>query len=159
MSTGYDETETDDVTETPDSDQSPAALREAAKRGTKARQEADSLKRENAFLKAGINPDDPRLGYFVRGYDGELKTDVIREAAVAAGFIQADPGQQEQAAVQQQQAGAQERIMQAATGAAVENNSEAAVLAQLERAMNEGGIEAMLDVARQYGVPTTYDGQ
>jgi hypothetical protein len=37
----------------------------------------------------------------------------------------------------------------------MEDHSEAAALSRLESALNEGGIEAMLDVARQYGVPTT----
>ena len=35
--------------------------------------------------------------------------------------------------------------------------SEEAALAQLEAAMEEGGIEAMLDVARQFGIPTNIE--
>jgi hypothetical protein len=36
-------------------------------------------------------------------------------------------------------------------------NFEISALAQLESAMEEGGIEAMLDVARQFGIPTNID--
>jgi hypothetical protein len=161
MSTTYDEFDDDDTpTEEPaqGSAQTPADLREAAKRGAKAKAEAESLRRENAFLKAGINPDDSRLGYFVRGYNGELKTEQIRAAAVEAGFI-SDPQAQQQQEQQAANIGSQQRVALASAGAQVESTSEAAVMAQLEQAMAEGGINAMLDVARSYGVPVTYDGQ
>jgi ribosomal protein L12E/L44/L45/RPP1/RPP2 len=49
--------------------------------------DVDTLKRENAFLKAGIKPDDPKAKYFVRGYDGELTADAILAEAKAAGII------------------------------------------------------------------------
>jgi hypothetical protein len=47
--------------------------------------------------------------------------------------------------------------MSASSGVAYEGLSEEAALAQLEAAMEEGGIEAMLDVARQFGIPTNID--
>lgn len=56
------------------------ALREAADAGRKA-------VRENAFLKAGIDPDDPKMKYFVAGYSGELTKDAIAAEAKAAGFL------------------------------------------------------------------------
>jgi hypothetical protein len=43
--------------------------------------------------------------------------------------------------------------MTAAAGAIMEDSSEEAAYARLESAMEEGGVEAMLDVARQYGIP------
>jgi len=161
MSNGYDEiddTDDDEATETPKG-QTPADLREAAKRGAKAKQEADSLRRENAFLKAGINTDDQRLRYFVKGYDGELRPDEIRKAAVEAGFIAADPTEQQAQEQQQAVADAQRRTVNASQGAANVPQSEADALAQLEAAFNQGGVPAMLEVARQYGLQTTYDGQ
>jgi hypothetical protein len=45
--------------------------------------------------------------------------------------------------------------MAASAGATSEDISEAAAMSRMEAAMQEGGIEAMLDVARQYGVPTS----
>lgn len=63
-------------------------LREAAERGREARQEAEQLRRENAFLKAGIDPESPRAKYFVKGYDGELSAEAIKSEAQAAGIFE-----------------------------------------------------------------------
>lgn len=140
---GNDEQDQQEVT--------PKALREAANRSAKHKQEADTLRRENAFLKAGINADDARLAYFVKGYDGELSAEAIRKAAYDAGFIQ--PPQQGQQAQGQQIAAAEQRIMQAGAGAMGEGVTEAGAIARLEAAMSEGGVPAMLEVARQFGIP------
>jgi hypothetical protein len=56
------------------------ALREAA-------QSAEQAKRELSFVKAGINPDDPKAKYFVKGYDGELTVEAIKAAAEEASLI------------------------------------------------------------------------
>jgi hypothetical protein len=50
--------------------------------------EAEAIKRENAFMKAGIPMDDPMAKYFVRGYDGEISAEAIRAAAQEANLIQ-----------------------------------------------------------------------
>lgn len=60
--------------------ETPAELRAAADRGRK-------LERENAFLKAGIDTDDPRMRYFVEGYQGDLTKEAIVAEATTAGFI------------------------------------------------------------------------
>lgn len=49
--------------------------------------EAQKATRELMFLKAGVNPDDPKTKYFVKGYDGELTVDAIRQAAEEASYI------------------------------------------------------------------------
>lgn len=49
--------------------------------------EAEKAKRELMFLKAGVNPDDPKAKYFVKGYDGELTVEAIRQAAEEASYI------------------------------------------------------------------------
>ena len=129
------------------------SLRRAANSKKKIEQELLQAKRELAFAKAGIDPDDPRMRYFVKGYEGELTPAAVRQAATEAGFISApvDSGsdQAQQVAVQQ----AQERVMTASAGAVIEDASEAAAYARLEQAMEEGGVPAMLEVARQYGIP------
>jgi len=132
------------------------SLRKAASRSKKLEQELNQMQRELAFFKAGIPQDDPRMRYFIKGYDGELDADAIRQAAVQAGFLQIQTSP-EQAQVQEAIA-AEGRVMAASAGAVAEDNSEGAALARLEAALNEGGVEAMLDVARQYGIPTTHDG-
>lgn len=50
--------------------------------------EAEAIKRENAFMKAGIPMDDPMAKYFVKGYDGEISAEAIRAAAQEANLIQ-----------------------------------------------------------------------
>ena len=49
--------------------------------------ESEVAKRELAFVKAGIDLTAPASKYFVKGYDGELSPESIREAAVEAQLI------------------------------------------------------------------------
>lgn len=125
------------------------SLRRAANGKKKLEQELAEAKRQLAFVKAGINPDDPRMKYFVKGYDGEMTAQAVRQAAMEAGFLQAAAD----ASVPREVAQAQDRVVNAAIGGAYENDGESAALARMEQAMQEGGIDAMLDVARQFGIP------
>lgn len=146
-----------DETLTEDNDQdSLKNLRAAANRAKKLEAELNQMKRQMAFYQAGISQDDPRMQYFIKGYDGELEPDAIRSAATEAGFLQPQAESQE-APQENPVAAAEQRVMAASAGAVAEDNSEAAALAKLESALAEGGVEAMLDVARSYGVPTTTD--
>jgi hypothetical protein len=131
------------------------SLRAAAKGKKQLEQELAELKRELAFARAGLPMSDPKMNYFIKGYDGELSAEAIRQAALDAGFLASQPAQSNPA--MDQAGAAQQRVMQASSGVAFEGLSEEAALAQLEAAMEEGGIEAMLDVARQYGIPTHID--
>ena len=151
---------TDDTYETDDIESSGdmgdiKSLRRAASGKKKLEQELNELKRELAFAKAGLAMDDPKLKYFVKGYDGEMTAEAIREAALEAGFIASqsqgeDPGLASAGE-------AQHRVMSASSGAAYDSVTEEAALAQLEAAMEEGGLEAFLDVARQFGMPTNIE--
>jgi len=133
-------------------EESASDLRKAARRGAKAAKELEMLRKELAFYKAGISMDDPKMRYFVKGYEGEMTAEAIREAALEAGFI-ASQTQEEVPTEQQQQAfSAQQRVMAASAGAGTQDNSEEAALSLMEQAMEEGGVEAMLDVARQFGM-------
>lgn len=131
------------------------SLRRAANSKKQLEKELAEAKRELAFARAGISMDDPKLKYFVRGYDGEMTAEAIRQAALEAGFL-ASQSQGEDPNLAAAGA-AQQRVMQAASGVSYEGMTEEAALAQLESAMQEGGIEAMLDVARQFGIPTHID--
>jgi len=53
--------------------------------------EAEQAKRELAFVKAGIDPADNAAKYFVKGYDGELTVDAIKQAAVEARLLSPAP--------------------------------------------------------------------
>jgi ribosomal protein L12E/L44/L45/RPP1/RPP2 len=151
---------TDDDFDTNESDQEQnsgdiKSLRRAASGKKQLEQELEAARRELAFVKAGINPDDPKMRYFVKGYEGDLSAEAVRQAALEAGFLASQPqgGNQEL----QQAAAAQQRVMNASAGAMYEDASEEAALARLEEAMEEGGVDAMLEVARQYGIPTNIE--
>jgi hypothetical protein len=134
------------------------ALRRAANAAKKLKAENTRMRRELAFAKAGIPLTDPKMNYFVKGYEGDLESEAIREAAVEAGFLvveQAAPQEQADNREGEAVAQAQRRVMAASAGATSEDISEAAAIARMEAAMQEGGLEAMLDVARQYGIPTS----
>jgi ribosomal protein L12E/L44/L45/RPP1/RPP2 len=159
MTTQFDEDfSDDDDLEQPEPQVDIKSLRKAANRSKKLEAELNSLRREMAFAKAGLPLDDPKMNYFVKGYEGEMSAEAIRQAALEAGFL-ASQSSQEKAPdpALQAAAAAQTRVMQASAGAAVEGESEASALAHLEQAMAEGGIEAMIQVAQQYGIPTAYD--
>jgi ribosomal protein L12E/L44/L45/RPP1/RPP2 len=152
MSTNYadEDYDTDEVDES-EASESPRGLRRAANKGKKLESENQQLKRELAFFKAGIDTDDPRMKYFAKGYEGELTAEAVRQAAMEAGFIQTQSAAQN--AQNQEIASAQQRVLTASAGAIYEDSSEDAAFSRLEQAMEEGGVDAMMEVARQYGIP------
>lgn len=149
MSDGYIEDEYDE------DDTSIKGLRRAANKAKKLEAEMEFMKRELAFARAGLPLDDPSLSYFVKGYDGDLEADSILEAAEQAGFIEFvedEDGDQDQS-----HDPAQDRVMAAAAGGMAENVTEAAALSRMEDALKEGGVDALLSVAQEYGVPIAAD--
>lgn len=100
--------------------------------------EAAAVRRELAFVKAGINPDDPKFKYFVKAYDGDLAPEALNQALVEAQLISPPDTSGEAAAWQ--------RTNQVAAGAqtaqppvdwnrrVAEATSEAEVMAILEEA-------------------------
>lgn len=148
-----EETEETDASQS-QQETAPAALREAAKRGKAVIAERDALKRENAFLRAGIDPQDKRLRYFAAGYDGDLDSEAIKLAAVEAGFMvaaQADP------AVAVANA-AEQRVVSASTGAAPEAQGLDAAAAQMQEVLAQHGSQGLAAVLASSGFPTTQDG-
>lgn len=150
MSQYDDDLDLDDEQDQSDQQDSPRSLRRAANQSGKLKKENADLKRELAFAKAGIDLADPKMGYFVRGYEGELDPKAIKSAAAEAGFLappqsQPDPGAQ-------QAAGAQQRIGDVLAGAPSETGG-LSVEAQMDEAFRSGGVDAMLEVVRQAGVP------
>ena len=138
-----------------DEESSPKGLRRAANKAKKYEIELNAALRKLAFYEAGIPLNDPKMNYFIKGYDGDLDALTIRTAAIQAGFMQ--DGQVQNDESTQESMAAQDRISRASAGAMPEDVTESAALARLESAMEEGGVEAMLDVARQYGIPIATD--
>ena len=62
-------------------------LRDAADRGRKATQELDQVKREMAFLKAGVDTDTKAGQLLFKAYDGELDMESIRVEADELGLF------------------------------------------------------------------------
>ena len=65
-------------------------LKDAEARASDAEDRASSYERRDTFRSAGLDPDDARVKYFVKGYEGELDAEAIRQEATAAGFLGAD---------------------------------------------------------------------
>ena len=124
-------------------------LRAKAKKADQFERENATLKRELAFVKAGVPLDDPKMTYFVKGYDGDLDPHAIKQAAVEAGFMQA-PQQQADPAVQAAEQG-QAAVMAASTGTEPAFDDRA-IDYKMEQAYAEGGLQGLSDVAQQYGV-------
>lgn len=130
-----------------------AALRRANTAQKNAEKEAAAAKRDLAFLKAGIDPEDTRLSYFVKGYDGPFEVEKIKEAAVAAGFLQAPEQTPEQQAAQQA-LGASQRIAGAAVAAQAAPSADMARRQALEDAYKAGGMEGLTAAMNAVGIPS-----
>ena len=99
-------------------------LRDAADRGKKASQELDQMKREMAFLKAGVDTDSKAGQLLFKAYDGDLETDLIRIEAEELGILKdaAPPPESENSEADVRVA--QERRDLAADHIAPENQTE-----------------------------------
>lgn len=142
MSDNYNETDDD-------GDEDFKNLRAKARKADQFERENSQLKRELAFTKAGIPMEDPRMGYFVKGYEGDLEPDSIKQAAIDAGFIAA-PQQPADPAVDQARQG-QQRVMAASTGTAPVDDG-AGVMYGMRQAYAEGDLAALSAYTEQYGV-------
>lgn len=125
-------------------------LRAKAKKADQYERELNDMKRQMAFIQAGVPMDDPKMAYFVKGYEGELDAEAIKGAAVEAGFMAAPAPPEPDAAVQQAQQ-SQERVVAASSGTAP-SFDENSVAYGMQQALAEGGLEAMSEYAAQYGI-------
>lgn len=132
-----------------------ATLRKEKKARSDAERERDEARRALAFFQAGIDPADARLGYFVRGYQGEMTPTAIKDAATSAGFLQAPP--QGPTPEQQAQLAAQERASQVAAAAQAPENGIDARNQALNEAYAQGGTGAVLAKLTEWGIPIKTD--
>ena len=131
-----------------DGDEDFKNLRAKAKKADQYERENLSLKREMAFVKAGIPMEDPRMGYFVKGYEGDLEPSSIKQAAIDAGFIAAevvvDP------VLDQARAG-QQRVLAASSGSAPVDDG-ARIAYGMQQAYAEGDLDGLSAYTAQYGI-------
>lgn len=90
----YDEEDfvTEETEETQESGKDRKWIRDLEKRAKQADQikaEAESAKRELAFLKAGIDLNTPQGKLFAKAYDGEFTADAVKSAAEEYGVLEA----------------------------------------------------------------------
>lgn len=110
----------------------------------------ETSRKKLAFYEAGINMTDPKMAYFVKGYDGDLDAEAIRAAAVDAGFIEKPPpSEAEQQA--QESAQAADRVANAATNTAPPPPNQADRQREYAEALATGGPQALAAIAAKYG--------
>lgn len=126
-------------------------LRQAASRAKDLERESTEKDRMIAFYRAGINPEDARTKYFVKGYEGDLDPDSIKKEARDAGFL-AESGPTPQ---QQQQLDGSQRIGQVVSGSQPQGGIDKE--AALEAAYTEGGVIGLERALRDFGIPTSDD--
>lgn len=121
-----------------------AAARKAAE------ERAAAAERELAFAKAGLDLNDPKMSYFVKGYDGDPTPEAIRHAAETAGFLsQPEPAPQVPAEELQQHV----QAASLSAGAQVTiPDSDAQYQAEIAQARTK---DEVLAVMAKYGSPTT----
>jgi hypothetical protein len=124
-------------------------MRAAANKAPKLEKELAAAKRELAFVKAGVPLDDPKMAYFVKGYDGELDPQAIKDAAVEAGFMAA-PAQPVDPAVEQARFG--QAAVVAAGADSRPGTDPNSVRFEMEQAYKEGGLEGLSAVTARHGV-------
>lgn len=133
-----------------------AAKRRSDKAARDAKAEADTLRRELAFTRAGLDPaKDPRLAYFIKGYEGEATPEAVLAAAQAAGFV--EPPQTGPTPEQQETLSTNGRIDAAAAGAAGPDMGDAAALQSLDEAYLAAGKEGVLAKLSEYGISPIID--
>ena len=99
-------------------------LRDAAERGKKATQELDAMKREMAFLKAGVDTDTKAGQLLYKAYDGELETDLLRAEAAELGILRDAPAPVQEKSDDSDRQATQERRALAENTVPPENQTE-----------------------------------
>lgn len=131
------------------------ALRKAARERNDLEAQLNANSRELAFAKADLDHADPRLKYFIKGYEGDLTPEAIRTQAEADGFLkkmQQDPTPPPGANPREVQA--QQRLARASSGA---NDTPAPELGDLIRQAKNP--EEIMKLMVQAGYPTTWNRQ
>lgn len=104
-------------------------------------EESSAAARELAFVKAGVDPNLPISKYFMKGYDGELNAEAIREAAIEAQLIRDAQAEQVKA-----EAGTWDRSTQMAADSS--NEPPVDWGQRISQAKNAAEVEALLAEAK-----------
>lgn len=149
--------------------QEAGAVRKARADKEKAEADLAAQRKENAFLRVGLDLDKPVISDFYKAYDGDLSLDAIKAAATARGYLgQAEDGEQipdsgsagpaptppsPDLAAQHR---ANQAISSASAGATPDLRSDVTKLAEAHAA---GGSAAVSDLLREAGYIVVTEGQ
>lgn len=112
--------EVDDSAQTESEPNFRRAMEARAKAGDEALVKLAALERTLLFRDANIDPSSKKNEYFIKGYDGELTVDAIREEATAVGLYENASAPAEE----QINMGAEQRIAAAADDAGPVTNPD-----------------------------------
>jgi ribosomal protein L12E/L44/L45/RPP1/RPP2 len=125
------------------------ALRKKARTADELNPKYAAQERELAFLKAGINTDDPKMKYFVKAYEGDLSGEAVKAAAIEAGLV-APPQQQ----IDPEELRLHQQMAKASSGSDGDTSNEPNLLDRINSAKNPDEIMKLLTDA---GVPTSWN--
>lgn len=119
-----------------------------------------SLERENAFLKAGVNVEDPKFKYFVKAYDGDLTTAAIKAELAEAGLASTSPPPPQNEPEPEDLTGHARMAANAAGGSGAGTQSWQDALAEADRIPDPVEREAaILSVVEKHGGVTSRTAQ
>jgi hypothetical protein len=127
------------------------ALRNIAKTANETASQFEAAQRQLAFAKAKIDITDPKLSYFVKGYEGDLEPDRIRQAAIEAGFLVTDAQRVEIPPGELQQ---HQQMGDAAAGAPSGGKEDLT-----EKIRNAQSQEEVMAIMTAAGYPTSWSSQ
>ena len=118
-------------------------LREAEDRASAAEERASSYERQDTFRSAGLDLADTRVKYFVKGYEGELDAEAIRQEAIAAGFLGENAPSLESDMRLESTMQAEQRIQNAGEGG--DPLSQADLEARIKATTNQDELRALME--------------
>ena len=119
-------------------------VKEAEARAAAAEGQLSGYQRQDTFRSAGIDLDDPRSQYFMKGYEGEMDADAIRAEAEAAGFMGANAeASVPTSPMMQNTLNAEERIAVAGEGG--DPVSQADLNARIQATKNPEELRALME--------------
>jgi hypothetical protein len=122
-------------------------LRKKAREHDKLQAQLAARDKELAFAKAKLDLDDPKLKYFIKGYEGELTPEAIREQAIADGFLP-----KPEPTAPSGELTAQQRIAAASSGAGETPSPDLNDLIRQAESPEE-----VMKLVSQAGLPTAYN--
>lgn len=142
-----DDANTEDDGQNDDGNTDIRALRQAAKERNDLAKQLAASQRELAFAKSGLDFADPKLKYFVNGYDGELTSEAIRQRAQEDGFLAPPPD-----TTSQEEVNSHQRMANASSGAG--DGKQPDFLDKVRQANNQ---DEVMKLVMEQGLPTSWN--